>query len=112
VIKLSLSGLAVAVSALAVSFAAGAGVASAEPDLGPAVNSTCSYPQFVAALHAQMPKEAAEFDASPATQALLRQFIASPPSQRVVLARALLNQPGADQAVPAIQQIFSVCNNY
>ncbi len=55
-IKLSLTRLAAAVGGLAVAFAAGAGVASATPDLGPAVNTTCSYPQLVSALNAQGPE--------------------------------------------------------
>jgi hemophore-related protein len=111
-IKLSLSRLAVAVGALALSLTAGAGVASAQPDIGPAVNSTCTYSQFVAALNAQDPAAAAAFDASPETQALLRQFLAAPPSRRVALAQMMLNTPGAEQAVPVLQQVFSVCNNY
>ncbi|MGA8125027.1 MAG: hemophore-related protein, partial [Mycobacterium sp.] len=40
---LSLTRLAVAVCGLALSLTAGAGVASADPDLGPAINTTCSY---------------------------------------------------------------------
>ena len=60
-IKLSLTRLAVAVGGLAVSLAAGAGVASATPDLGPAVNTTCSYPQLVSALNAQGPEAGAAF---------------------------------------------------
>ena len=61
-IKLSLTRLAVAVGGLAVSLAAGAGVASATPDLGPAVNTTCSYPQLVSALNAQGPEAIAMFN--------------------------------------------------
>jgi hypothetical protein len=63
-IKLSLTRLAAAVGGLAVAFAAGAGVASATPDLGPAVNTTCSYPQLVSALNAQGPDVAAGFNQS------------------------------------------------
>jgi hemophore-related protein len=111
-IKLSLSRLTVAVGALAVSLSAGAGVASAEPDLGPAINSTCTYSQAVAAMHAQNPEAAAAFDASPPDQANLRQFLATPPSGRVALAQMFLNLPGAEQAIPILQQAFSVCKNY
>ena len=44
---------------------AGAGVASADPDLGLIVNATCSYLQVVSALFAQDPEAAAQFNASP-----------------------------------------------
>ena len=59
--KLSLTRLAVAVGGLALSLTAGAGVASADPDLDPIVNTTCTYPQAVAALNAQNPAAAAVF---------------------------------------------------
>jgi hemophore-related protein len=111
-IKLSLSRPAVAVGALAVSLTAGAGVASADPDLGPAINSTCTYSQFVSALNAQNPEVGAAFANSPAEEAGIRQFLASPPSRRVELAQRVLNSPAADKAVPILQQVFSVCNNY
>ena len=58
-IKVSLTSMAAAVGGLALSLAAGAGVASAAPDLGPAVNTTCSYPQLVSALNAQGPEAGA-----------------------------------------------------
>jgi hypothetical protein len=70
-IKLSLTRLAVAVGGLALSLTVGAGVASADPDLGPIVNTTCSYPQVMAALNAQDPAAAAQFNASPMAQSAL-----------------------------------------
>ena len=51
--KLLLTRLGVAVGSLALSLTGGAGVASAGPDLFSAVNSTCTYSQFVAALNTQ-----------------------------------------------------------
>ena len=51
-VKLSLIRPAVAVAGLALSVTFGAGVASADPDLGPIINTTCSYPQVIAALNA------------------------------------------------------------
>ena len=61
-IKLSLTRLGAAVGGLALSLAAGAGIASAAPDLGPAINTTCSYPQLVSALNAQGPEAGAQFN--------------------------------------------------
>jgi hypothetical protein len=42
--KLSFTRLGVAVAGSALLLTAEAGVASADPDLGPIVNTTCSYP--------------------------------------------------------------------
>ena len=53
-LKLSLTRLAVAVGGLALSLTAGTRVASADPDLGPAINTTCSYQQVVSALNAHL----------------------------------------------------------
>ncbi|MGH3559026.1 MAG: hemophore-related protein [Mycobacterium sp.] len=110
--KVSLTRLAAAVGGLALSLTAGAGVASADPDLGPIVNTTCSYPQAVAALNAENPQAAAEFNASPATQSFLRQFIASPPGRRMQMVQQIERAPGAQQYVGVIQQVFATCNNY
>ena len=84
-IKRSLTTLAVAIGGLALSLTAGAGVASADPDLGPMINTTCTYPQAVAALNAQNPAAAAIFSQSPQTQSFLHQFIDSSPDQRLDL---------------------------
>jgi hemophore-related protein len=111
-VKLSLTKLAVAVGGLALSLTAGAGVASAAPDLGPAINTTCSYQQVVSALNAQDPSAAAQFNASPLAQSYLRQFLASPPAQRQQLAQQALAVPGAQQQVGLVMQLASSCNNY
>jgi hemophore-related protein len=111
-VKLSLTGLAVAVGGVALSLTAGAGVASADPELDPIVNSTCSYQQAVAALNAENPEAAAQFNASPATQSFLRRFIASPPNQRLEMAHQMQSTPGAQQYFGVVQQVFATCNNY
>ena len=90
----SLTRLAVAVGGLALSLTAGAGVASADPDLGPAINTTCSYSQVGAALNAEDPAAAAQFNASPMTQGYLRQFLASPPARRQQLAQQAMAVQG------------------
>jgi hemophore-related protein len=110
--KLSLTRLAVAVGGLALSLTAGAGVASADPDLGPIINTTCTYRQAVAALNAQNPAAAAIFSESPETQAFLRQFIASSPNQRLQMAQQIQSSPTARPYFGVIQQMFTTCNNY
>jgi len=112
-IKRSLTRLAVAVGGLALSLTAGAGVASADPDLGSIVSTTCSYPQVVSALNAQDPAAAAAFNASPGDQSFLRQFLASPPNRRLQMALLQIKStPGAEQNFGLIQQGFNTCNNY
>ncbi|MBY0291199.1 MAG: hemophore-related protein [Mycobacteriaceae bacterium] len=112
-INKSLTILASGLGGLALSVTVGAGIASAAPDLGPAINSTCTYPQFVAALNAENPQAAAGFNASPPDQAAIQQFLATPPGDgRVPMAQMVANHPGAAQAIPVLQQVFGVCNNY
>ena len=111
-VKLSLIRPAVAVAGLALSVTFGAGVASADPDLGPIINTTCSYPQVMAALNAQDPAAAAQFNASPMAQSALRQFLASPPSRRMAMAQQIASSPGAQQNFGLIQQVAATCNNY
>lgn len=108
----SLTRLAVAVGSMALSLTAGGGVASASPDLGPAINTTCSYSQVVSALNAQDPAAAAQFNASPMAQGYLRQFLAAPPAQRQQLAQQALAVPGAGQQVGLVLSLASTCNNY
>ena len=111
-IRMSLTRLAVAVGGLALSLTAGAGVASAAPDLGPAVDTTCSYPQLVSALNAQGPGAGAAFSQSPVLQAGLRQFLASGPAQRQQMAENMANAPEFAPYMGTVEQAFLTCNNF
>jgi hemophore-related protein len=111
-IKPPSTGVAVAVAGLTLLLTAAAGVASADPDLGPIVNTTCSYPQVMAALNAQDPAAAAQFNSSPMAQSALRQFLASPPSQRLAIAQQMQGSPRAQQYFGLIQQVAATCNNF
>jgi len=108
----SLSKLAAVAGGLALSVLAGAGIASADPDLGAAINTTCSYPQVVAALNAQSPAAAAKFQTSHMAQGWLQQFLASPPPQREAMAQQAQGYPGAAQYFPLINQVATSCNGY
>ncbi len=115
-VRLSLSKLAAAVGGLALSLTAGVGVASADPDLSPAINTTCNYSQVVSALNAQSPAAAAQLNGSPTAQAALRGFLDSSPDQRQQIADELTSKP---QAQPYVQQfsglvlqVANTCNNY
>lgn len=94
------------------SLTAGVGIAAADPDLGPAVNTTCSYAQVVGAMNAQSPAAAAEFNASPSAQSFLQSFLASPPAQRQQMAQQALNTPEAAQFVGLVVPIANTCANY
>jgi len=109
-IKLTLTGLGVAMGGLALCL--GAGVSSAAPDLGPAVNTTCSYPQLVSALKAQGPQASAVFDESPVLQAGLMQFLNSAPDKRQQMAAEFASAPQVAPYLPTIQSAFSTCNSF
>ncbi len=109
---LSLIRLAAVVGGLALSLTAGAGVASADPDLGPIINTTCTYPQVVSALNAQDPAAAAQFNASPVAQSQLRRFLASSPGQRQQIAQQVQGIPAAQQYFGLIMQVANACDNY
>ena len=108
----SLSRLAAATGGLALSLLVGAGIASADPDLGLAINTTCSYPQVVAALNAQSPAAAAKFNNSRTAQGWLQSFLASPPDQRAQMAQQAQGMAGASQYIGLIGQLAATCNNY
>ncbi|MBV8350407.1 MAG: hemophore-related protein [Mycolicibacterium sp.] len=110
-VTLSAAKLAVAVGGVALSLTAGVGVAFADP-ADSAVNTTCSYSQVVAALNAQSPAAANEFNASRAAQAWVRTFLASPPDQRQQMAQQAQSIPGVQQYVGLVDQIANTCNNY
>lgn len=50
--------LVVGSGAVALSLVAGGGIASADPDVTAIVNTTCTYPQIMAALNEQSPAAA------------------------------------------------------
>ena len=111
-INLSFARLVAAAGGVALSLAAGAGVASAQPNFEPMVNTTCTYDQAMAAIHAENPMAAQYLDSSPPNLEFLRVFIGSSPDQRRNLISQVQNNPGAAEAFPIIQQMFASCPNY
>jgi len=81
-VKLLMTKLVVAFGCLAVSLTTGVAVASAQPDYGPLINTTCDYGRAVEALRMQRPDLYQQFMAAPMAQSLLQQFLASSPDQR------------------------------
>ena len=86
----------------------GVGVASASPDLGPLINTTCSYSQVMAALQANTPDMANALVADPQAQAGLRQFLAMSPDQR----RQYVKQQPVPDVPPSLMDVIRTCNNY
>lgn len=109
---LSLTRLVAAAGGVAFSLTAGIGIASAEPDLGPIVNTTCNYGQVMAALNAENPAFAADFNASPSSQQMLHRFLDSSPAKRERMAQQLQAMPEAQQYIGTIVQVANSCNNY
>jgi hemophore-related protein len=111
-VTLSLTRLAAAIGGLAFSVTATAGIASADPDLNPIINTTCNYSQVVAALRAESPAAAAQFNSSPMAQSWLRSFLASPPAQRQQMAQQVEAMPSARPYLGVAVQAANSCNNY
>ncbi|MUM19297.1 hemophore-related protein [Mycobacterium sp. CBMA271] len=110
--RLSVTKLAVGVGGLVVSLTAGAGIASADPDLEAAINTTCSYQQVVAALNAQDPQFEAAFSQSPILQRGLREFLAAGPEKRRKTAQDVANAPAFEPYLGAMEQAYKTCHNF
>lgn len=108
----SMARLAATVGALALSLTAGVGVAAAEPDISPAVNSTCTYSQVVAALNAQYPDAAAQFNASPEAQAWLHDLVDAAPPQRREMLLDMANRPEAQPFHDIVVPLANTCHKY
>ena len=98
------------VCALALASSAGPGLASAEPDLSPLINTTCTYSQAEAALNAHSPDGGQEFSVSPLRQTWLHAFLDSSVEQR----RQLIQQeaPALAQYTALLVAMANTCNNY
>jgi len=102
----------VAAAGLALSLGTGAGVASAEPDVSAIVNSTCTYPQVMAALNDQSPETANELNANPIATGWLQGLVAAPPDQRAQMVQQVRGIPGLQPYVGVILQVANTCNKY
>jgi hemophore-related protein len=103
--------LALGVGLVAVALPASVGVANAAP-FDAVVNTTCTYDQVVAALDAQQPAAAQDFNTSPVVQAIVRNFLASGPVERRQTVDQLQANPMAQQYLGTINSIAGTCNNY
>ena len=74
---------------------AGSAFAAADPDLGPVINTTCTYPQALSALDDQDPATAAQFRDTPAAQSWLSSFLTAPTPQRQQMVEQIQGTPEA-----------------
>jgi hemophore-related protein len=115
-LKLSRTKMAVTIAGIAaavpLSLGVSAGVASAQPNFGPIVNTTCNYNQVIAALNDQHPDLAAQFAQQPAGQSAVRNFLASSPQQRQATVAFLQGNPTAQAYFGPISDVANTCNNY
>jgi hemophore-related protein len=108
--------------ALMMSLVPGVGAASAQPDLRPLIQTTCSYDQIVAALNAQAPDLAQELSSRPQAQTRLKQFLALPIDQRQqtvqrILAahpqlQSMIDEKAGTSVGQQITQVANTCHNY
>jgi hemophore-related protein len=110
--KVSLTKLAAGVGGLALALTAGAGLASAQPNVDAMVNSPCTYDQAIAAVNAENPTAAKYLNSSPPNLQFIRVFLSSSKDERVSLLNQVKNNPGIDQAIPVFTQMMTSCVNY
>jgi hemophore-related protein len=109
---LSRTKLVVASAGLVLSLSTGAGIASAQPDASAIINSTCTYPQVMAALNDQSPATANDLNANPLAAAWLQGLVAAPPNQRAQMVQQVQGVPGLQPYLPVIYQVANTCNRY
>ncbi|MGB3481038.1 MAG: hemophore-related protein [Mycobacterium sp.] len=95
-----------------VALAASSGIAAAQPDVEAIVNSSCSYPQVMAALNAQSPTASGQLTSSPVAVSWLQQLVASPPDGRRAMIAQIQAYPALASYTPLINQVAASCSNY
>jgi hemophore-related protein len=95
-----------------VSLGAATGIASAQPDENAVINSTCTYPQVMAALNDQHPDVANDLNSNPLATGWLQSLVAAPPDQRAGMVQQVQNMPGLQSYLPVIYQVAGSCNKY
>lgn len=99
-----------AAGGLALTFTAGMGTASADPDITPLLNSTCTYDQVVEAMNQNEPELAATILPNPMAVGFLHRLIDAGPDER----RSMYEQAEARFPInaPKILTLASTCQNF
>ena len=90
----------------------GAASASAAPGDEAIVNSTCTYPQVIAALNDEDPAAANELATSPLANGFVRDLVNAPPAERQQKLDQFRGYPQVAQYSGLISQVASTCNRY
>ncbi|MBJ7339599.1 hemophore-related protein [Mycolicibacterium sp.] len=106
--------VAAGLGGVAAALMAASGIASAAPGDAVILNSTCTYPQVIAAANAQDPAATSALQSDPAANGFLQGLIASPPGsaerqQKIDFVRSF---PQAAQFNGLIQSVATSCNKY
>ena len=104
--------LTVGCSALLFAGFAGAGIASAEPNVDAIVNSTCTYPQVVAALQAQDPVIAQKVLNNGMFTGYLQSLVAADAYGRQQMISQLQAYPELASYAGTINAVAANCNNF
>ena len=104
--------LALGLGGVAMALVAGSGIASAAPGDAAIVNSTCTYPQVIAALTAQDPVAAGQLTSSPFATAFLQDLVNTPPPGRQAKIDQVRAYPQTAAYSGLISQVAGSCNNY
>ncbi|HYO02537.1 MAG TPA: hemophore-related protein [Mycobacterium sp.] len=104
--------VAAGLGGLAMALMAGSGLASAAPSDAVIVNSTCTYPQVIAALNAEDPVAANTLASNPMANGFLQDLVNSPPGQRQQKIDQVRAYPAAAQYSGLIAQVANTCSNY
>ena len=105
---LSKKPVVAALCGLALSLTVGTGIAYADP----IINTTCSYPQVIAALNTENPTLGKKFSSNPLAGAMLSNFLASDPVERQRLAQEFQGTDWGQKYFGAMASIANSCNNY
>lgn len=104
--------LAVTCGGLLIAAGAGSGIASAEPNIDALVNSTCTYPQVIAALQAEDPVVAREITSDGVKAGFLQSLISQSPEGRRASIQQFQGNPYLAQYTGTINAVAATCNNY
>jgi hemophore-related protein len=100
--------LIAAAGGVALSLAIGTGVASADP----LIDTTCTYPQVVAALNSENPVLAEKLNGNPLAAAMVGNFLSAPPSERAQLVQEYQATSWGQKYFGQMAAIAGTCNNY
>lgn len=106
--------MAVGLGGAALALMAGSGLASAAPGDEAIVNSTCSYPQVMAALAAQDPAAADQVNGSVLARGFIQSLVSAPPGspQRQQQIDKLRGVPQVQENLGLISSVANTCNNF